>query len=76
MRNWLLPEYIEDVLPRDAYRIEKIRRLIMDMLFAHGYQFVMPPLLEYVESLLAGSGSGMNLRMFKVVDQLSGRMMG
>lgn len=76
MRNWLLPEYIEDVLPRDAYRIEKIRRLIMDMLFVHGYQFVMPPLLEYVESLLAGSGSGMNLRMFKVVDQLSGRMMG
>ncbi|MCC6160724.1 MAG: ATP phosphoribosyltransferase regulatory subunit [Nitrosomonas sp.] len=76
MRNWLLPEYIEDVLPRDAYRIEKIRRLIMDKLFAHGYQFVMPPLLEYVESLLAGSGSGMNLRMFKVVDQLSGKMMG
>ncbi|MXS84642.1 ATP phosphoribosyltransferase regulatory subunit [Nitrosomonas sp. HPC101] len=76
MRNWLLPEYIEDVLPRDAYRIEKIRRLIMDMLFVHGYQFVMPPLLEYVESLLAGSGSGMNLRMFKVVDQLSGRAMG
>ncbi|BBL33995.1 ATP phosphoribosyltransferase regulatory [Nitrosomonas stercoris] len=76
MRNWLLPEYIEDALPRDAYRIEKIRRLIMDMLFVHGYQLVMPPLLEYVESLLAGSGSGMNLRMFKVVDQLSGRMMG
>lgn len=76
MRNWLLPEYIEDVLPRDAYRIEKIRRLIMDMLFVHGYQLVMPPLLEYVESLLAGSGSGMNLRIFKVVDQLSGRMMG
>ncbi|MXS79281.1 ATP phosphoribosyltransferase regulatory subunit [Nitrosomonas eutropha] len=76
MRNWLLPEYIEDVLPRDAYRIEKIRRLVMDKLFVHGYQFVMPPLLEYVESLLAGSGSGMNLRMFKVVDQLSGRMMG
>ena len=76
MRNWLLPEYIEDALPRDAYRIEKIRRLIMDMLLVHGYQFVMPPLLEYVESLLAGSGSGMNLRMFKVIDQLSGRMMG
>ncbi len=76
MRNWLLPEYIEDILPRDAYRIEKIRRRVMDLLQVHGYQFVMPPLLEYVESLLAGSGSGMNLRMFKVVDQLSGRMMG
>ncbi len=76
MRNWLLPEYIEDVLPYDAYRIEKIRRRVMDLLYVHGYQFVMPPLLEYVESLLAGSGSDMNLRMFKVVDQLSGRMMG
>lgn len=76
MRNWLLPEYIEDVLPHDAYRMEKIRRCIMDLLHVHGYQFVMPPLLEYVESLLSGSGADMNLRMFKVVDQLSGRMMG
>jgi ATP phosphoribosyltransferase regulatory subunit len=76
MRNWLLPEYIEDVLPHDAYRIEQTRRRIMDLLHVHGYQFVMPPLLEYVESLLSGSGSDMNLRMFKVVDQLSGRMMG
>lgn len=76
MRNWLLPEYIEDILPHDAYRIEKIRRSVMDLLQVHGYQFVMPPLLEYVESLLAGSGRGMSLRTFKVVDQLSGRMMG
>lgn len=76
MSNWLLPEYIEDVLPNDAARIESMRRRIMDLLHVHGYQFVIPPLLEYVESLLSGSGSDMNLRMFKVVDQLSGRMMG
>ena len=76
MPNWLLPEYIEDVLPNDAAHIESMRRRIMDLLHVHGYQFVIPPLLEYVESLLSGSGSDMNLRMFKVVDQLSGRMMG
>lgn len=76
MPNWLLPEYIEDVLPNDAAHIESMRRRVMDLLHVHGYQFVIPPLLEYVESLLSGSGSDMNLRMFKVVDQLSGRMMG
>lgn len=76
MRNWLLPEYVEDILPSEALRIEKMRRSILDLLLVHGYQFVIPPLLEYVESLLSGSGSDMNLRMFKVLDQLSGRMMG
>ncbi len=76
MPNWLLPEYIEDVLPNDAARMENMRRRIMDLLHVHGYQLVIPPLLEYVESLLSGSGSDMNLRMLKVVDQLSGRMMG
>ncbi len=76
MRNWLLPEYIEDVLPLEALRIERMRRSILDLLLVHGYQFVIPPLLEYVESLLSGSGSDMDLRMFKVLDQLSGRMMG
>ncbi|SDX96552.1 ATP phosphoribosyltransferase regulatory subunit [Nitrosomonas sp. Nm33] len=76
MRNWFLPEYVEDVLPSEALRIEKMRRCILDLLLVHGYQFVIPPLLEYVESLLSGSGGDMDLRMFKVLDQLSGRMMG
>ncbi len=76
MRNWLLPEYIEDILPAEALAIEAKRRRIMDWLLVHGYQLVGPPLLEYVESLLSGSGGDTNLRMFKVVDQLSGRMMG
>ncbi|HRB20109.1 MAG TPA: ATP phosphoribosyltransferase regulatory subunit [Nitrosomonas sp.] len=76
MRNWLLPEYIEDILPVEARHIELMRRKIIDLLFSHGYQQVIPPLLEYVESLLSGSGSDMDLRIFKVIDQLSGRMMG
>ena len=76
MRNWLLPEYVEDILPVEALHIEVMRRQIIDLLLVYGYQQVMPPLLEYVESLLSGSGSDMDLRMFKVIDQLSGRMMG
>ncbi len=76
MRKWILPEYVEDILPAEALRIEKMRRRIMDWLLVHGYELVAPPLLEYVESLLSGSGGDTDLRMFKVVDQLSGRMMG
>ncbi|MCE7914715.1 MAG: ATP phosphoribosyltransferase regulatory subunit [Nitrosomonas sp. PRO4] len=76
MRNWLLPEYVEDILPLEALQIELMRRQIMDLFLVHGYQQVIPPLLEYVESLLCGSGSDMDLKMFKVIDQLSGRMLG
>ncbi|MDX2219938.1 MAG: ATP phosphoribosyltransferase regulatory subunit [Burkholderiales bacterium] len=76
MRTWLLPEYIEDVLPEDARRLEGMRRLLIDRFTAHGYQLVMPPLLEYVDSLLSATGEDMDLATFKLVDQLSGRMMG
>ncbi|PTQ76584.1 ATP phosphoribosyltransferase regulatory subunit [Nitrosomonas oligotropha] len=76
MRNWLLPEFVEDILPAEAIHIEGMRRQIIDLLMVHGYQQVVPPLLEYAESLLTGSGSDMDLHMFKVIDQLSGRMMG
>jgi ATP phosphoribosyltransferase regulatory subunit len=75
-RRWLLPEAIEDVLPRDAARIEALRRSLLDEFSRHGYEFVIPPLLEYVESLLPGSGRDLDLRTFKLVDQLSGRSMG
>jgi ATP phosphoribosyltransferase regulatory subunit len=75
-RRWLLPEAIEDVLPRDAARIESLRRSLLDEFSLHGYEFVIPPLLEYVESLLTGSGHDLDLRTFKLVDQLSGRSMG
>jgi ATP phosphoribosyltransferase regulatory subunit len=74
--KWLLPEYIEDILPAQAMRIEKLRRAILDLFFEAGYELVMPPLLEYTDSLLTGTGHDLELRTFKVVDQLSGRMMG
>ena len=74
--KWVLPEYIEDILPAEAKRIEALRRKILDLFFAKNYELVMPPLLEYVDSLLTGTGHDLELRTFKVVDQLSGRMMG
>ena len=76
MRNWLLPEYIEDVLPPEAARIESLRGALLGEFRSHGYELVAPPLLEYLESLLTGTGHDMDLRTFKLVDQLSGRMMG
>jgi ATP phosphoribosyltransferase regulatory subunit len=76
MRRWLLPEHIEDVLPAEARRIERLRRAILDLFEVHGYELVAPPLLEYVESLLSGTGRDLDLVTFKLVDQLSGRMMG
>src|SRR5215207_5099088 len=76
MRKWLLPEYIEDVLPEPARRIEALRRGMLDLFALHGYQLVLPPMLEYVESLLTGTGHDLDLRTFKLVDQLSGRLLG
>jgi ATP phosphoribosyltransferase regulatory subunit len=76
MRRWLLPEHIEDVLPAEARAMERLRRAILDLFESHGYELVAPPLLEYVESLLSGTGRDLDLATFKLVDQLSGRMMG
>jgi ATP phosphoribosyltransferase regulatory subunit len=76
MRTWVLPEYIEDILPLEAARIERLRRGVLDLFEANGYELVMPPLLEYTESLLTGTGHDLDLQTFKLVDQLSGRMMG
>ena len=76
MRNWLLPEYIEDVLPAEAARIESLRRQLLDLFKVHGYQYVIPPMLEYLESLITGTGHDLDLATFKVVDQLTGRLMG
>src|SRR3954470_10627259 len=76
MRRWLLPAHIEDVLPAEARAIERLRRHILDLFERHGYELVAPPLLEYVESLLSGTGRDLDLATFKLVDQLSGRMMG
>ena len=76
MRNWLLPEFIEDVLPNDAARIESLRRQLLDLFKVHGYQYIIPPTLEYMESLITGTGHDLDLATFKVVDQLTGRLMG
>ena len=74
--NWLLPEYIADALPHEAAQIERLRRKVLDLFRVHGYELVMPPMLEYLDSLLTGSGSDLTLRTFKLVDQLSGRTLG
>ena len=74
--NWLLPEYIADALPAEAERIERLRRTLLDHFRSHGFEFVMPPMLEYLESLLTGTGQDLKLRTFKLVDQLTGRTMG
>ena len=73
---WLLPENIADVLPAQARRIEELRRALLDRARAYGFELVMPPLLEHLESLLSGTGRELDLRTFKLVDQLSGRMLG
>ncbi|HMH18082.1 MAG TPA: ATP phosphoribosyltransferase regulatory subunit [Burkholderiales bacterium] len=76
MRNWLLPENLEDILPPQAQRIERMRSKLLELFRGCGYQLVIPPMLEYLESLLTGTGHDLDLRTFKLVDQLSGRMMG
>ena len=75
-RRWLLPEAIEDLLPMEARQVETLRRRLLDEFAAGGYELVAPPLLEYVESLLTGGGEDMDLRTFKLVDQVSGRTLG
>jgi ATP phosphoribosyltransferase regulatory subunit len=76
MRNWLLPENFEDILPPQAQRIDRMRAQLLELFRVHGYQLVIPPMLEYLESLLTGTGHDLDLRTFKLVDQISGRMMG
>jgi len=73
---WLLPEHIADVLPAQARRLEELRRVWLDAARASGYELVMPPLLEHIESLLSGTGQALDLKTFKLVDQLSGRTLG
>ncbi|NML59553.1 ATP phosphoribosyltransferase regulatory subunit [Massilia sp. RP-1-19] len=76
MPNWLLPENIADVLPSEARKIEELRRLMLDNFRLYGYELVMPPLLEYVESLLTGAGKDTEQRTYKLIDPMSGRMLG
>lgn len=74
--GWLLPDGVEEVLPQDARRIEKLRRRLIDLFDGWGYDLVMPPLVDYLESLLSGTGHDVELKTFTLTDQLTGKMMG
>jgi ATP phosphoribosyltransferase regulatory subunit len=74
--SWQLPDQIADVLPSEARHLEELRRLWLDAARSYGYELVMPPLLEHIESLLTGTGEALDLQTFKLVDQLSGRTLG
>lgn len=74
--NWLLPESLADMLPAEARRIEDLRRQLLDLFRTYGFELVAPPLVEYIDSLLSGTGSDLSLRTSKLVDQLSGRTLG
>ena len=76
MSAWVLPDHIADVLPSEARHIEELRRSLLDTASSYGYELVIPPLLEHLESLLTGTGEALDLKTFKLVDQLSGRMLG
>ncbi|MDH5181253.1 MAG: ATP phosphoribosyltransferase regulatory subunit [Gammaproteobacteria bacterium] len=74
--RWLLPEGIEEVLPQQARQLESFRRRLLDLYTSWGYELVMPPFIEYLESLLTGTGHDLDLKTFKLTDQLTGRLMG
>lgn len=76
MPRWLLPENISDVLPREARKVEQLRRALLDLYRGYGYELVIPPLIEHAESLLTGTGRDLDLRTFKLTDQSSGRLLG
>ena len=75
-QHWILPEGIEEVLPEQAARFEAMRRMLLDMYASWGYELVMPPTIDFIESLLTGTGHDLDLQTFKLVDQMSGRTLG
>lgn len=76
VNRWLLPDGVEEVLPAEAQSVEQLRRRLLDLYASWGYELIMPPLLEFTDSLLSGLGSDLDLLTVKVVDQLSGKLMG
>jgi ATP phosphoribosyltransferase regulatory subunit len=76
IRRWLLPDAIDDVLPREAAELERLRRTLLDHFAAHGYRLVRPPLIEHLDSLLTGSARDLEILTFKTVDPQSGRLVG
>ncbi len=76
MSAWVLPDHLADVLPKQARHIEALRRALLDTARSYGFELVLPPLVEHIESLLSGTGEALDLQTFKLVDQLSGRTLG
>jgi ATP phosphoribosyltransferase regulatory subunit len=74
--RWLLPEGIDELMPTQAAQLEVLRRKLIDKMQAWGYQLVFPPLVEYLDSLLTGTAKALDLQTFKLIDQMSGRLMG
>ena len=74
--HWILPQGIEEALPEQAARLEHLRRRLLDLYTGWGYEMVMPPFIDHIESLLTGTGRDLDLQTFKLVDQLSGRTLG
>ena len=75
-KRWLLPDGVEEILPAEAYKLESLRRRLLDLYESWGYQLVITPLIEFLDSLLVGSSHDLDLHTFKITDQLTGRMMG
>ena len=75
-QHWILPEGMDEILPEQAARFESMRRLLLDMYAAWGYELVIPPTIDFIESLLTGTGHDLDLQTFKLVDQMSGRTLG
>ena len=76
VKRWLLPDGVEDILPSEAHKLESLRRELLDLLESWGYELVIPPLIEFLDSLLVGASEDLDLHTFKVTDQVSGKMMG
>ncbi len=74
--HWILPEGIEETLPETAARMESLRRELLDLYASWGYELVIPPFIDHIESLLTGTGHDLDLQTFKLIDQMSGRTLG
>mgnify|MGYP003673739368 FL=1 len=69
--RWLLPDGVDELLPPEAWSVELMRRELLDLYSKYGYQLISPPLIEYLESLLTGTGNNLDLQTFKLTDQLT-----
>lgn len=74
--RWLLPDGVKEILPPESWQLENLRRILLDLFYSWGYDLVMPPSVEYIDSLLTGTGNDLDLATYKVTDQLTGRLMG